>query len=478
MTLEQLLKLMDRPLLERPRVCADSRKLRQGDIFVAVKGTRMDGHDFIGQAVVTGARYVVSQKPVTVASAEVIQVDDTAEALGLLSQAYFDQPNSRLVNLAVTGTNGKTTTTYLVRSVIADAGKKCGLIGTVVIDFGSGADDIEASMTTPDAFELASISDKMVQAGDQFLVMEASSHAIEQNRLAGINFKAAAFTNLTGEHLDYHKTMDAYLAAKLKLFEKLSPDATAVINIDDPVWEKVAAVTKANKLFYSLERQADITADIISMDISGTVFDLNFRGRIIRIETPLIGRHNMSNHLAAAGLTIACGFDLKTVAEGLSKLGKVPGRLQKVPFSGDFTVIVDYAHTDDALKNVLSTLKPLCKNRLTLVFGCGGDRDKTKRPRMAQVAEQFADNIFVTSDNPRTERPAAIIEDILQGFSNPSAGNITVQPDRKLAIEAAVKNAKAGDIVLIAGKGHENYQIIGTEKLHFSDMETAAEILR
>jgi UDP-N-acetylmuramoyl-L-alanyl-D-glutamate--2,6-diaminopimelate ligase len=477
MTLEQLLKLMDKPLLERPRVCADSRKLRQGDIFVAVKGTRVDGHDFIGQAAVSGARYVVSQKPVTVASAEVIQTDDTAEALGLLSQAYFDQPNSGLVNLAVTGTNGKTTTTYLVRSIITNAGKKCGLIGTVVIDLGSGADDIEASMTTPDAFELASISDRMVKAGSTYLVMEASSHAIEQNRLAGINFAAAAFTNFTGDHLDYHKTMDAYLSAKLKLFEKLSPDATAVINADDPVSEKITAATKANKLFYSLDRQTDLTADIISMDITGTVFDLNFRGQIIRIETPLIGRHNMSNHLAAAGLTIGAGFNLQTIAEGLSRLSNVPGRLQKVPFLGDFTVLVDYAHTDDALKNVLSTLKPLCKNRLTLVFGCGGDRDKTKRPRMAQVAEQFADNIFVTSDNPRTERPAAVIDDILQGFSNPSSANLTVQPDRKQAIEAAVKSAKAGDIVLIAGKGHENYQIIGTEKTHFSDIETAAEFL-
>jgi UDP-N-acetylmuramoyl-L-alanyl-D-glutamate--2,6-diaminopimelate ligase len=317
----------------------------------------------------------------------------------------------------------------------------------------------------------------MVKAGSEYLVMEASSHAIEQNRLAGINFKAAAFTNFTGDHLDYHKTMEAYLAAKLKLFEKLLPDATAVINIDDPVWEKVAAVTKANKLFYSLDRQTDLTADIISMDITGTVFDLNFQGQKVRIKTPLIGRHNISNHLAAAGLAIGAGFNLKTVSDGLSKLSKVPGRLQKV-FSGDFAVLVDYAHTDDALKNVLSTLKPLCKNCLTLVFGCGGDRDKTKRPRMAQIAEQFADNIYVTSDNPRTEKPATIIEEILKGFSNPAAENIKTEPDRKLAIEAAVRNAKSGDIVLIAGKGHENYQIIGTEKLHFSDVETAAEFLR
>lgn len=479
MTLEQLLKLMEqKPLEQRPRVCSDSRRLWQGDIFVAVKGTRMDGHDFIGQAVASGARYVVSQKPVTVASAEVIQTDDTAEALGLLSQAYFNQPNSKLINLAVTGTNGKTTTTYLVRSVITNAGKKCGLIGTVVTDLGSGADNVEASMTTPDAFELASLSSQMVAAGAEYMVTEASSHAVEQNRLAGIDFAAAAFTNLTGDHLDYHKTMDAYLAAKLKLFEELSPEASAVINADDPVFEKVAAATKAKKLFYSLRRQADLTADIISMDITGTVFDLNLRGRKVRVKTPLIGSHNMSNHLAAAGLVFACGFEPEAIAAGLSKLAKVPGRLEKVPFSGDFTLLVDYAHTDDAFKNVLSTLKPLCKNRLTVVFGCGGDRDKTKRPRMAQAVEQFADKIFVTSDNPRTERPAAITDEILKGFSNPSADNITVQPDRKMAIEAAVKGAQSGDIILIAGKGHENYQIIGAEKIHFSDLETAAEFLR
>ena len=478
MTLEQLLKLMDKPLLERPRVCADSRKLRQGDIFVAIKGSKVDGHDFIGQAAVTGARYIVTQKPATVASAEVILTEDTAEALGLLSQAYFDQPNSRLVNLAVTGTNGKTTTTYLARSIINGAGHKTGLVGTVVIDLGSSTDDIEASMTTPDAFELASISGKMVKEGSKYLIMEASSHAIEQNRLAGMNFKAAAFTNFTGDHLDYHKTMQAYLAAKLKLFEKLSTDATAIINIDDPVWEVVAAVTKAKRLFYSLDRETDLTADIISMDISGTVFDLNFQGQKVRIKTPLIGRHNISNHLAAAGMAIGAGFDLKTIADGLSKLNKVPGRLQKVSFSGDFTVFVDYAHTDDALKNVLSTLKPICKKRLMVVFGCGGDRDKTKRPRMAQIVEQFADRIYITSDNPRTERPATIIEEILKGFSNPAAENIKTEPDRKKAIEAAIKDAQTGDIVLIAGKGHENYQIIGTEKLHFSDVETAAEFLR
>ncbi|MGD0785201.1 MAG: UDP-N-acetylmuramoyl-L-alanyl-D-glutamate--2,6-diaminopimelate ligase [Sedimentisphaerales bacterium] len=479
MTLEQLVKLVEtKPLVWRPKVCSDSRNIRQGDIFVAVKGTRIDGHNFIGQAAVSGARYIVTQEPTQVASAEVIQTEDTTKALGLLSQAYYNYPNSKLVNLAVTGTNGKTTTTYLVRSIITNTGKKCGLIGTITIDLGSGEDNIESLMTTPDALELAALADKMAGAGSQYMVMEASSHAIEQNRLAGIDFNVAAFTNFTGDHLDYHKTMEAYLAAKLRLFENLSSDATAIINKDDPVYQQVAVVTKANRIFYSLETDADLTVKVISMDINGTVFDILFKGDKARVKSPLIGKHNLSNHLAAAGLAIGAGFDLKTIAAGLSKLAVVPGRLHKVPSKKDFTVLVDYAHTDDALKNVLSTLKPLCKGHLIAVFGCGGDRDKTKRPRMAQAVQQFADKIYVTSDNPRTEKPIAIIEDILEGFPNRLADNIFIQPDRKIAIEEAIKNAKSGDIVLIAGKGHENYQIIGAEKQHFSDIETAAEFLK
>ncbi|MDD5011230.1 MAG: UDP-N-acetylmuramoyl-L-alanyl-D-glutamate--2,6-diaminopimelate ligase [Phycisphaerae bacterium] len=479
MTLEQLLKLVEnKPLVWRPKVCSDSRNLRQGDIFVAIKGTRVDGHNFIGQAAVSGARYIVTQQSVQVASAEVIQTDDTAKALGLLSQAYYNYPNSKLVNLAVTGTNGKTTTTYLVRSIITNAGKKCGLIGTITIDLGGGQDSIEASMTTPDALELASLADKMANAGAQYMIMEASSHAIEQNRLAGIDFTAAAFTNFTGDHLDYHKTMEAYLAAKLRLFQGLEPDATAIINKDDPVCQQVAEATKAKKIFYSLEADADLAVKVISMDINGTVFELLFKGEKFRVSSPLIGRHNVSNHLAAAGLAIGAGFDLKTIAKGLSKLAFVPGRLQKVPCSKGFTVLVDYAHTDDALKNVLETLKPLCKGRLILVFGCGGDRDKTKRPRMAQVAQQFAEQIFITSDNPRTEKPAVIIDEILTGFTNPNADDIVVQPDREKAIADAINAAKKDDIILIAGKGHENYQIIGTEKTHFSDIETAAKFLQ
>ncbi|MBN1788346.1 MAG: UDP-N-acetylmuramoyl-L-alanyl-D-glutamate--2,6-diaminopimelate ligase [Sedimentisphaerales bacterium] len=477
MTLEQLLKLMEKPPAQRPRVSADSRNIHPGSIFVAIKGTQVDGHDFIDRAVKKGAKYIVSQKPVT-SSAQVILTIDTTHTFGQLCQAYFDNPNDKLTNLAVTGTNGKTTTTYLFRSIAANAGKKCALVGTVEVDFGDGQRIIESALTTPDAFDFASLASQMVDTGAEYMIAEASSHAIEQNRLAGINFSAAAFTNLTGDHLDYHKTMEAYLAAKLKLFEKLSSDSAAIINADDPVCRKVAAVTKAKSIFYSLGEKADITADIISMDITGTVFDLNLPGKKVRVDTPLIGSHNISNHLAAASLAYICGFSPEMIAEGLSKFAVVPGRLQKVPFSGDFTVLVDYAHTDDALKNVLNALRPLCKGRLTVVFGCGGDRDKTKRPRMAYVASQLADRIFVTSDNPRTEDPSAIINDILKGFSNPSDDKIVVQPDRKKAIQTAVNSAQTDDIIVIAGKGHENYQIIGTERKPFSDIDTAMEFLR
>jgi UDP-N-acetylmuramoyl-L-alanyl-D-glutamate--2,6-diaminopimelate ligase len=247
--------------------------------------------------------------------------------------------------------------------------------------------------------------------------------------------------------------------------------------MDDPVFEQVGAATKANKIFYSLNGKADLNAKLISMDINGTIFDLLYKGAKARVKSPLIGEHNLSNHLAAAGLALGAGFDLKTVADGLSKLQVVPGRLHKVPSKQDFTVLVDYAHTDDALKHVLSTLKPLCKGKLIAIFGCGGDRDKTKRPRMAQAVSHYAEKIFVTSDNPRSEKPMSIIDDILAGFPNPHAENIMVEPDRKKAIGEAISEAKAGDIILIAGKGHENYQIIGSDKQHFSDIETAREFL-
>jgi UDP-N-acetylmuramoyl-L-alanyl-D-glutamate--2,6-diaminopimelate ligase len=308
------------------------------------------------------------------------------------------------------------------------------------------------------------------------MIIEASSHALSQNRLAQVHFKAAAFTNLAGDHMDYHKTKEDYLAAKARLFSALAPDATAVLNKQSPEAEQIASKTSAKLLWYAVDEKADVTARVQSMDISETVFALEYAGRSLIVKTPLLGLYNVSNCLAATGLCLAAGFDLDTVASGLSALKGVPGRLEKID-GGDFSVIIDYAHTDDALKNVLSTLKPLCKGKLRVVFGCGGDRDRTKRPRMAAVAEQLADFVIVTSDNPRTEQPGDIINEVVVGFEKPNPQTLTVEPDRRKAIEAAMKAARKNDIVVIAGKGHEDYQIIGKQKFHFSDKEIVEECL-
>ena len=477
-----------------PHICIDSRLVKDGDIFVAVEGTAYDGHDFIGQALARGARYAVCRHltPQTTSDTpcEFITVDDTSEAAAILAQAAKDDPARQLTNLAVTGTNGKTTVAFLVRSCIQQAGHKCGLIGTVVYDTCS-SDHYQAALTTPGCLDIADKQHEMVRNGAKFMVIEASSHALSQNRLARITFEAAAFTNLTGDHLDYHKTKDDYLAAKTRLFSSLAPDATAVLNKQSPEAEHIAAETRAKCLWYAVEQEGDLTAHIESMDINGTTFEMEHAGKTQRAATTLPGLYNVSNCLAAAGLCLAAGLDLETIAAGLSALKVTPGRLERID-GGDFSVIIDYAHTDDALKNVLSTLKPLCKGNLRVVFGCGGDRDKTKRPRMAAVAEDLADFVIVTSDNPRTENADDIIRDIVAGFKKDHSvrnselretryeirDTIIIEPDRKRAIELAMETAKKNDIVLIAGKGHEDYQIIGKQKFHFSDKEIAQQCLK
>jgi UDP-N-acetylmuramoyl-L-alanyl-D-glutamate--2,6-diaminopimelate ligase len=485
MTFDELLNLVSsKDASKRPRLCSDSRLVQKGDIFIAVKGTACDGYDFIDQAVNNGAKYIVSQKQITnresqAASCEFIIVDDSATAAATLAQASTENPASKLTNLAVTGTNGKTTVAFLVRSCFQSAGQKCGLIGTVFYD--TGRESFNADLTTPDCLDIAQMQQQMLNAGTKFMVIEASSHALAQNRLANINFKAAAFTNLAGDHLDYHKTKTQYLAAKTKLFQSLAPDATAILNKQSQEANLIAEKTNAKILWYALDKPADLTAHIESMDITGTTFTIQSRVTSnesrATVKSPLLGQYNVSNHLAAAGLCLAAGLDLETIANGLTALKVIPGRLEKLDWGGDFSIIIDYAHADDALKNVLATLKPLCTAKLIVVFGCGGDRDRTKRARMAKVAEQLADFIVVTSDNPRTEQPDDIIKEIVAGFESPDSENIKIEPDRKKAIHLALKTASKNDIVLIAGKGHETYQIIGNKKSDFSDKKVAAEYL-
>jgi len=492
MTFNRLLALVRSQ--NAPGICTDSRRVKDGDIFIAVKGTACDGHDFIGQALANGARYIVHRQHMHESTSETpckfIPVDDTSDAVATLAQAARGNPASQLTNLAVTGTNGKTTVAFLVRSCIQQAGQKCGLIGTVIYDTCS-ADNDQATLTTPDALDIAARQEEMVRNGAEFMVIEASSHALSQNRLAQIGFKAAAFTNLTGDHLDYHETTQDYLAAKTRLFSSLAPEATAVLNKQSPEAGQIAAETAARLLWYAVEEESDITAHIESMDINGTTFVIRYAGQTQQTRTTLPGLYNVSNCLAAAGLCLAAGLDLERIAAGLSTLQTTPGRLEKID-GGDFSVIIDYAHTDDALKNVLATLKPLCKGNLRVVFGCGGDRDKTKRPRMARVAEELADFVIVTSDNPRTEDANDIIHDIVTGFEKghpvqdiesrdtryERRDTIIIEPDRKRAIKLAIEAADKDDIVVIAGKGHEDYQIVGSQKFHFSDKEITQQCLR
>jgi UDP-N-acetylmuramoyl-L-alanyl-D-glutamate--2,6-diaminopimelate ligase len=461
------------------RICADSRKVQKGDIFVAVTGTQVDGHGFVGQAIAGGAQYVVTEKQV--GDYPCIVVENTAEALGLLAQAACGYPSRQLTNLAVTGTNGKTTVAFMVRRIVEQTKETCGLIGT--IEYSTGKSIIPAPLTTPDALTLAGAAKEMVQADSRYMVIEASSHALSQHRLAGISFTAAAFTNLTGDHLDYHRTTEEYLAAKTLLFTGLPPHGMAILNAESEAAQQIADKIGHSRrvLWYAVGRAADISADVKTMDAFGSAFRIVFNNYSEDVSLKLPGRHNIQNALAAAGLCLAAGISLHDVAQGLSGLQAVPGRLEPVRSENarkrGIQVFVDYAHTDDALVNVINTLKPLCRGKLIVLFGCGGDRDKTKRPRMARAVETMADLAVVTSDNPRTEDPAAIIRDIVAGFENPGAEKIIVEADRAKAIAAAVQMARSGDIVLLAGKGHEDYQIIGTEKRHFSDVEEAARAL-
>ena len=370
----------------------------------------------------------------------------------------------------------------MVRSIIEHTGSRCGMMGT--IEYSTGTSKVAAPLTTPDAVTVAKAAREMVDNSCEYMIIEASSHALSQQRLAGISFTAAAFTNLTGDHLDYHKTEDDYLEAKSRLFLELPAHGLAVLNVESDEAHTIAELIEPSKrtFWYGIERGVDVNATIHQMDASGSVFDIEFNHIRERVKIALPGRHNISNCLAAAGLCLAVGIGLRDITEGLTLLKCVPGRLEPVRCEGaearNIQVFVDYAHTDDALKNVLSTLRPLCEGRLIVMFGCGGDRDKTKRPRMAQVAESLADVVIVTSDNPRTEDAQTIIDDIMRGFTNKKGQEPLVELDRAKAIVLAIEQARPDDIILLAGKGHEDYQIIGTEKRHFSDIEEALKALK
>ena len=475
--------LAQRGEAEVTAVAVDSRRVGPGTCFVAVRGPQADGHAYIPAAVAAGAAAIVCQDDAGVpAGMPCATLACTASGVGPIAQAFCGWPARALRLVGVTGTKGKTTFTYLVRHILAQAGIEAGLIGTIAHEYAGRR--IPAGNTTPGPTALAEMMADMVAAGLTHAVMEISSHALHQHRTAGLDFAAAAFTNLTGDHLDYHQTPEAYLQAKRMLFTGLSPSATAVINRDDPAWSQLAQCTAAQVRLYAVEPAAGVAADLTARHVEvgpkGTRFKLGAAGRSAAVMTNLIGRHNVSNCLAAAGACLALGLKLEAIAAALGRPVQVPGRCQRVDGPADFDVFVDYAHTDDALANTLSALRPLTAGRLIVLFGCGGDRDRTKRPRMARAAERLADRIVLTQDNPRTEPPEQILQDILAGLPADAAasGKVTVEPDRRAAIQLAIGEARPGDVVVLAGKGHESYQIIGTRKHHFDDVEVAAECLR
>ncbi|ARN57330.1 UDP-N-acetylmuramoyl-L-alanyl-D-glutamate--2,6-diaminopimelate ligase [Sedimentisphaera salicampi] len=459
------------------RVTSDSREVQEGDLFVAVKGVKADGHNYISQAARNGAGFIVYQNGNLPANLPALKTENSREALGILSNFACGNPSEKLCCLAVTGTNGKTTVASLTKQLLEQAGIKTGLIGTVWNDLCGSEGKSHAFMTTPPAETLSRMLQITAENGGKAVCIEASSHALDQERLAGINIKAAAFTNLSGEHLDYHKTLDNYFAAKKKLFHHTPPISSGVINLDSPEGRELAEELECGMIGYSLKNSNEgvLAAKEIKISPSSTSYLLCWEGREFTVETQLAGKFNISNQLAAAGLALSAGLDLGQIAEGLKKCRPPKGRLERVPNERGPNVFVDYAHTDDALENVLQTLRPITEGRLITVFGCGGCRDETKRPRMAKVSEKYSDISIITNDNPRKEDPETILDQISEGFS--SLEHVLRLSDRKIAIEKAISLARPEDTVIIAGKGHEEYQENAEGRRDFSDKKTAENIM-
>jgi len=515
-------------------VCVDSRRVQRGDLFVALVGRQHDGHRFIEDALRQGAAAVLTQQAGQGIPPEVpfIRVPDTREALWRIAQRLYGDPTQHMLTLGVTGTNGKTTTTHMLQKILAAWGKPTVLIGTLGawIEYPDGRREAlahEGEFTTPEVYQLQSLLERARQLGAQAAVMEVSSHALDQRRADGIRFDVGVFTNLTQDHLDYHGTMEAYAAAKLRLFTDLAEQSgkpfRAVVNIDDE-WGRVFAAKARGAVYTYGESECAlvratrvecghdalrfwIRTPLTPCEGAGMHSTLTAVAPLLEVppasrgeppprspcvqgepqgggsareefalHTPLIAPYNLYNALAATTAALALGVPLGVIQQGLTRLSQVPGRFERAPIDADYTVIVDFAHTPDALARVLQAGRRLNPTRLTVLFGCGGDRDPTKRPQMGRIAAELADRVILTSDNPRTEDPHQILQQILAGVPNDLRGKVAlVEADRRRAIEYALHTAQAGELVLLAGKGHEPYQIVGTEKLPFSDIEVAKE---
>lgn len=466
-------------------ITADSRAVKPNSLFIALDGATVDGHNYIDKAVDAGAVAVIVSKPVTVpADVCVITVDDTRQAMMVCVPYFFDYPANRMRMVGVTGTNGKTTTTHMIRHILKAQGFKVGVIGTVHIMIGDTSYPIHN--TTPDVVDLQHILHQMVQENVEYCVMEVSSHALALGRVSGVEFDTAVFTNLTQDHLDFHKTFENYLAAKCKLFEQVSApnqvkdNKGAVINIDDSYGYRVMEKTTAPTITYSTLGKGTLNVSDVHMSTKNSQYTVNYKGESYPVSMNTTGLFNVYNTLAAIGACLQEGISMEAIDTALKTFSSVPGRFELIEEGQDFAVVVDYAHTPDGLQNILETAKAIKENRIIIVFGCGGDRDATKRPIMGRIAAEYGDKIYVTSDNPRTEDPVQIVKDVEVGVKEAlrEGTSYEVIVDRREAINHAIHDAKEGDIVIIAGKGHENYQILKNETIHFDDREEARKALK
>lgn len=467
-------------------ICFDARQVKPDSVFIAVQGSTQDGHDFISQAIEAGAIALVVENKSKVPSSYpylVMEVPDSRQILDLLAARFYDFPSQDLFCFGVTGTNGKTSITYILEHILAHQNKLMGVMGTVNHRVGNQV--WTSQMTTPDPITLQSRLRDFATAGAQAVALEVSSHALEQKRAHSVHFNTVIFTNLTLDHLDYHKDMQSYFAAKQKLFTDLmwltmKKPKFAVINVDDSYGRRLRVADEVIAWTFG-QSESDFQFKIHSMNFSETEFEVRTAVETVKATLPISGEHTVYNIVASAVAALSYGISLEQSFEALKSFGGVPGRLQRVDALSAKVAFVDYAHTPDALENVLSSLHKIrtsskATNRIITVFGCGGDRDKTKRPLMADIAAKLSDHVVVTSDNPRTEKPEEIIADILKGIPN-SYKNVLVEADREKAIQQAVALAHDEDVILIAGKGHEDYQIVGTEKRHFDDFEIARKYL-
>jgi UDP-N-acetylmuramoyl-L-alanyl-D-glutamate--2,6-diaminopimelate ligase len=468
----QILGSVDRPV---ENIAYDSRRVQRHTMFVALRGEKTDGHEFIGHAIDKGASVIVAEREQKDPRVTCLLVENTRTALADFSAAFYGNPARKLKLAGVTGTNGKTTTTFLIKHICENAGLRCGLIGTVRYEIGERI--LPAIRTTPESLDLQELLAQIANAGCKAAAMEVSSHALAQERTRGIEWNVAAFTNLTQDHLDFHGTMENYFEAKARLFAELAGQKqktkpVAIVNVDDRYGQQL--LDKLDKsvavITYGLGLRADFRASNYRAEFTGTSFQLDARGKSYLVRLPLIGRFNVTNSIAALAAAEALGINLRSAVLSLGKAPQVPGRLEVVPAKRQFQVFVDYAHTPDALGNVLKTLRELQPRKLIAVFGCGGDRDRQKRPLMAEMADRLADYSIITSDNPRKEDPSAIIAETEKGFRTNRYEKIV---DRTEAINRAVALARARDIVLIAGKGHENYQEFADHTIPFDDIQVA-----